>query len=106
LRIVIAAFLDSFWENQLKAYIGKGVTNQFAIFLLCQRIRDNMRYLKIPTYIIPVKWIFVIVFSRMSNCSGSSWRSGAQAPYRSRLGWSAGAFGHVLSSHTGSFLLY
>ena len=28
------------------------------------------------------------------------------APYRSRLGWSAGAFGHVLSSHTGSFLLY
>jgi len=42
----------------------------------------------------------------MSNCSGSSWRSGAQAPYRSRLGWSAGAFRHVLSSHTGSFLLY
>ena len=43
---------------------------------------------------------------KLSNCSGSSWRSGAQAPYRSRLAWSAGAFGHVLSSHTGSFLLY
>jgi len=42
----------------------------------------------------------------VSNCSGSSWRSGAQAPYRSRLGWSAGALRHVLSSHTGSFLLY
>jgi len=42
----------------------------------------------------------------LSNCSGSSWRSGAQAPYRSRLGWSAGALRHVLSSHTGSFLLY
>ena len=42
----------------------------------------------------------------VSNCSGSSWRSGAQAPYRSRLGWSAGAFRHVLSSHTGSSLLY
>jgi len=42
----------------------------------------------------------------LSNCSGSSWRSGAQAPYRSRLGWSVRAFGHVLSSHTGSFLLY
>ena len=42
----------------------------------------------------------------LSNCSGSSWRSGAQAPYRSRLGWSAGAFGHVLSSHAESFLLY
>jgi len=43
---------------------------------------------------------------KVSNCSGSSWRSGAQAPYRSRLGWSAGAFRHVLSSHTGSSLLY
>ena len=42
----------------------------------------------------------------LSNCSGSSWRSGAQAPYRSRLGWSAGAFCQVLSSHTGSSLLY
>ena len=42
----------------------------------------------------------------VTNCSGSSWRSGAQAPYRSRLGWSAGAFRHVLSSHTGSSLLY
>jgi len=42
----------------------------------------------------------------LSNCSGSSWRSGAQAPYRSRLGWSAGAFRQVLSSHTGSSLLY
>jgi len=42
----------------------------------------------------------------LSNCSGSSWRSGAQVPYRSRLGWSAGAFRHMLSSHTGSFLLY
>jgi len=42
----------------------------------------------------------------LSNCSGSSWRSGAQAPYRSRLGWNAGAFRHVLSSHTGSSLLY
>jgi len=42
----------------------------------------------------------------MSNCSGSSWRSGAQAPYRSRLGWSAGALDHVLSPHTGSFHLY
>jgi len=44
--------------------------------------------------------------SVMSNCSGSSWRSGAQAPYRSRLGWSAGALDHVLSPHTGSFHLY
>ena len=44
--------------------------------------------------------------SRMSNCSGSSWRSGAQAPYRSRLDWSAGALDHVLSPHTGSFHLY
>jgi len=42
----------------------------------------------------------------VSNCSGSSWRSGAQAPYRSRLGWSAGALDHVLSPHTGSFHLY
>ena len=42
----------------------------------------------------------------LSNCSSSSWRSGAQAPYRSRLGWSAGTFRHVLSSHTGSSLLY
>jgi len=42
----------------------------------------------------------------LSNCSGSSWRSGAQAPYRSRLGWSAGALDHVLSPHTGSFHLY
>jgi len=31
---------------------------------------------------------------------------GAQAPYRSRLGWSAGALDHVLSPHTGSFHLY
>ena len=44
--------------------------------------------------------------AKLSNCSGSSWRSGAQAPYRSRLGWNAGAFRHVLSSHTGSSLLY
>ena len=36
---------------------------------------------------------------KLSNCSGSSWRSGAQAPYRSRLGWSAGALDHVLSPH-------
>jgi len=42
----------------------------------------------------------------LSNCSGSSWRSGAQAPYRSRLGWSAGALDHVLSPHIGSFHLY
>jgi len=42
----------------------------------------------------------------LSNCSGSSWRSGAQAPYRSRLGWSAGALYHVLSPHIGSFHLY
>ena len=45
-------------------------------------------------------------FLQLSNCSGSSWRSGAQAPYRSRLGWSAGALDHVLSPHTGSFHLY
>jgi len=43
---------------------------------------------------------------KLSNCSGSSWRSGAQAPYRSRLGWSAGALDHVLSPHTGGFHLY
>ena len=43
---------------------------------------------------------------QLSNCGGSSWRSGAQAPYRSRLGWSAGALDHVLSPHTGSFHLY
>jgi len=42
----------------------------------------------------------------LSNCSGSSWRLGAQAPYRSRLAWSAGALDHVLSPHTGSFHLY
>ena len=33
-------------------------------------------------------------------------RSGAQAPCRTRLGWSAGALDHVLSPHTGSFHLY
>jgi len=46
------------------------------------------------------------VFSELSNCSSSSWRSGAQALYRSRLGWSVGAFRHMLSLHIGSSLLY
>jgi len=57
---------------------------------------DIIRGLVIPLILIPY----------LSNCSGSSWRSGAQAPYRSRLGWSAGALDHVLSPHTGSFHLY
>ena len=42
----------------------------------------------------------------MSNCSGSSWCLGVQAPYRSRLAWSAGALDYVLSPHIGSFHLY